>query len=141
MSRQQRHQQQMQLQSVQGTMEVVKKSHGEIIFDIQSKDRARTILVKNNNISSIPSRDTKKICNELKKNIGCTLIASFNDEQKIAKLDKVRTVTINGKDVLRITASSHDFDAIGSFAKNIIDLDLDETPKTTSVLIHFWVVR
>ena len=53
-----------------------------------------------------------------------------NNEQKIAKLDKVRTVAKHGKDLLllRITASSHDFAPTGSFARDMIQLA--ETPKT-----------
>lgn len=114
--------------SIQGTMEVVKQSDGNIIFDIQPGNRA--VFLKNDDISSIPSKDIKKICNELKKMIGSTLRMSFkdNNQQKFAKLDKVRTFTRNGKDNLRITASSRDFDAIGSFARNAIQIA--ETPKT-----------
>lgn len=133
MSRQQRRQQ--QLLSVQGTIEVVQQSDVAIILDIQPNERV--VVLKNDDISSISSKDTKKICNELKKIIGCTVKMSFkdNNEQKIEILDKVKIVKKNGKDVLRVTASSDEFNTFGRFARDVTDLD--ETSKTFEATLDF----
>lgn len=121
--------------SIQGKFEVVQQSHYKITLDFQAT--RKVAVLKNENISSISSKDTKKICNELKKKIGCTVKMSFkdNNEQKFAKLDKVRTVKKHGKDVLRVTASSDEFNTTGRFARDVTDLD--KTPKTFEATVDF----
>ena len=125
-----------ELLSVEGRIAVVQKSDDQITLDFQPTKRC--VLIKNNDISSISSKDTKKICNELKKNIGCTVKISFkdNNEQKFEKLDKVKIVKKNGKDVLRVKASSDEFNAIGSFARDVTDVD--EIPTTSIATLDFF---
>ena len=100
-------------------------------FNFQPISRAIIVKNKNNSVSSLSSKNTNKICEELKKMIGSTMKIVVNNKIKIAKLDKVRTVKKHGKDVLRVTASSDEFNANGSFARD--GIELNETPRTPSL--------
>ena len=111
-----------------GLFDLINKTNYLIEFNFQPTSRA--IIVKDDSVSSLSSKNTNKICNQLKKMIGSTMNIVVNNKIKIAKLDKVRTVKNHGKDVLRVTASSDEFNANGIFASDIIDLD--ETPITPS---------
>ena len=126
-----------ELLSVEGRIAVVQKSDDQITLDFQPTKRLA--VLKNNNVSSVSSKDTKKIYDELKKIIGCTLKISFkdNNKQKFAKLDKVRIVTKrhNAQAVLRLTASSDDFSNTGKYAESLTGLD--ETPKTSEATLDF----
>jgi hypothetical protein len=124
--------------SIKGVIMVIQKSDDEITFDIKPNQLERVVSLKNNNVSSVSSKDTKKIYNELRRNIGCVLKISLKDnKQKIAKLDKVKIITKCHSDWLRLTASSDDFSNTGSFAKTILDLDENLKTSASEVTLDF----
>ena len=105
-------------------------------IDFNFKPTSRAIIVKNNSVSSLSSKNTNKICEELKKMIGSTMKIVVNNKIKIAKLKKVKNVEKNGKVVLRVTASSDEFNTNGSFARDVTDVD--EIPTTSLATLDFF---
>ena len=100
-------------------------------FNFQPISRAIIVKNKNNSVSSLSSKNTNKICEELKKMIGSTMKIVVNNKIKIAKLKKVKNVEKNGKKLIQMKVESNDFIAIGKFDENA--LDLDEPPRTSSL--------
>jgi hypothetical protein len=101
------------------------------LIEFNFKPTSRTIIVKNNSVSSLSSKNTNKICEELKKMIGSTMKILVNNKIKIAKLKKVKNVEKNGKKLIQMKAESKDFIATGKFSENA--LDLYEPPRTSSL--------
>lgn len=100
--------------------EVTKKSHHHATLYVTPKERV-TIL-DGNNVSSISAKDTKKISDKLTKGSSCIVLLE-NGKQKVAKLDRVKPVVINGVSVLKFELSTNGYNTTGDFAKNAANLN------------------
>jgi hypothetical protein len=103
-----------------GNMEIVKKSSNKMIAYV-TNPKKRPLNISNNDVSSLSKNNLKKVAHELKKST-CPLKARlqfYNDIEKLAELENTTLVTRNGVHALRIQLSSENYDANGSYAKNV----------------------
>jgi hypothetical protein len=100
--------------------EVTKKSQHYATLYVTPKKRVT--FLDGNNVSSISAKDTKKISDKLTKGSSCIMLLE-NGKQKVAKLDRVKPVVRNGVPVLKVWASSDEYDSTGDFSKSAVNLN------------------
>jgi hypothetical protein len=111
----------LSLMSMTGRMVVFAKDHNKLTFYLTPKSRVLKVI--GDSVSSYSSKNIRGLYNDIKNlYIDGALKMEFKGTTKIAKIDKVKIVKKHGNDVLKVWASSEEYDSNGNFAQRSLDL-------------------
>ena len=139
-----------------GSLEKRQSKRSKSVFLVYIELENRVISIQNNEVSSVASNArlaVNKITDENKnsqKLFLAVISSQESDNQYIARVSKLKAVRKNGKNMLRMTASSNELDASGKYAQDCINLDeipqgkvnmtiLSDNELTTSSIVEDWL--
>lgn len=125
-----------------GSLEKRQSKGSKSIILVYIELENRVLSIQNNEVSSVagtPDKAVNKITDDIKNKGEIKLLAVISsqesDNQYIARVSKLKAVRKNGKNMLRMAASSNELDTSGKYAQDCINLDEIPQGKVTMTII------